>query len=242
VEVRYEERSRLALSQVCAAPRRRGCAGRCIDASCRAPRASVGIRAIDGTRGKTYYLVVAGDGCGVTFWTIDPTLANPKVMTFIAHRGPNAAMMTSPAISADGVAVIADADPHVHAYDVATGDQKWQVTTTGFVSATPVLAPGALSVVHVATYGEILKLDLATGGLLKSTPVTGMSTDATPAAAGNLLFVVVTDAGLFTLALSDLGFVSAAPFAGGASSPAIGPDGYVLVPTTHGRMLRFPGI
>ncbi len=68
-----------------------------------------------------------------------------------------------------------------------------------------------------------------------------MSTDATPAAAGNLLFVV-TDAGLFTFALSDLGFVSAAPFAGGASSPAIGPDGYVLVPTTDGKMLRFPGL
>lgn len=203
--------------------------------------ASVGIRAIDGIRGKTFYLVAASDGCGVTFYTIDPTLANPKVMTFIAHRGPNAAMMTSPAISADGIAVIADADHHVTAYDVTTGDQKWQVTTTGFVAATPVLAPGALNVVYVATYGEVLKLDLATGGLIKSTSVTGMSTDATPAAAGNLLFVV-TDAGLFTFALSDLGFASAAPFAGGASSPAIGPDGYVLVPTTDGKVLRFPGI
>ena len=74
--------------------------------------ASVGIRGIDGNRGKTYYLVAASDGCGVTFYTIDPTLANPKVMTFIAHAGPNSAMMTSPAISADGIAVIAANSSH----------------------------------------------------------------------------------------------------------------------------------
>lgn len=202
--------------------------------------ASVGIRSLDSDRGKTYYLVAAGDGCGVTFYKIDPTLANPKVLTYIEHRGSSSALLTSPAISADGVAVIADADHHITAYDITTGDQKWQVPTTGFIAATPVMAPGAVNVVYAATYGEVLKLDLATGGTLNSTSVTGMSTDATPAAGGNLLFVA-TDAGLFTFKLSDLTFVAAAPFPGGSSSPAIGPGGYVIVPTLDGRMLRFPG-
>jgi outer membrane protein assembly factor BamB len=202
--------------------------------------ASVGIRSIDSARGNTFYLVAAGDGCGVTFYTIDPTLANPKVLTYIAHHGPNAALLTSPAISADGIAVIADADHHITAYDITTGDQKWQSTTTGFISATPVMAPGALNVVYAATYSEVLKLELATGMVLNATSVTGTSTDATPAAGGNLLFVA-TSAGLFTFRLSDLGFLAAAPFPGGASSPAIGRDGYVIVPTTDGRMLRFPG-
>jgi outer membrane protein assembly factor BamB len=187
-----------------------------------------------------HFLVAAGDGCGVTFYTIDPTLANPKVLTFIAHHGSSAALLTSPAISVDGIAVIADADRHITAYDVTTGDQKWQTTTTGFISAAPVMGPGALDVVYAATYSEVLKLDLATGGILKTTSVTGTSTDATPAAAGNNLFVV-TNAGLFTFKLADLTFLSAAPFAGGSSSPAIGADGYVLVPTTDGKTLRFPG-
>ena len=102
------------------------------------------------------------------------------------------------------------------------------------------MAPGALNVVYAATYSEVLKLDLATGAVLNTTSVTGMSTDATPAAGGNLLFVV-TSAGLFTFKLSDLGFVAAAPFPGGSPSPAIGPNGYVIVPTTDFRMLRFPG-
>jgi len=202
--------------------------------------ASVGIRSIDSERGKTYYLVAAGDGCGVTFYKIDPTLTNPKVLTYIEHRGSNSALLTSPAISADGIAVIADADHHVTAYNITTGDQKWQVTTTGFIAATPIMAPGALNVVYAATYSEVLKLDLATGAVLNTTSVTGMSTDATPAAGGNLLFVV-TSAGLFTFKLSDLGFVAAAPFPGGSPSPAIGPNGYVIVPTTDFRMLRFPG-
>ena len=202
--------------------------------------ASVGIRAIDSDRGKTYYLVAAGDGCGVTFYRIDPTLANPQVLTYIDHHGSGSAMVTSPAISADGIAVIADADHHVTAYDITTGDQKWQITTTGFVAATPVMAPGALNVVYVATYSEVLMVELATGSILNSTSVTGMSTDGTPAAAGNLLFVL-TDAGLFTFKLADLTFVAAAPFPGGASSPAVGAHGDVIVPTTDGRMLRFPG-
>jgi hypothetical protein len=202
--------------------------------------ASVGIRFVDGARGRTWYLVAPSDGCGVTFYTIDPTLANPKVLTYIDHRGPNSAMMTSPAISADGIAVIADADRHITAFDITTGAQKWQADTSGFISAAPVMAPGALNVVYAAPYGQVLKLDLASGTVLNATSVTGMSTDATPAAAGNNLFVV-TDAGLFTFRLSDLGFLAAAPFAGGSSSPVIGPDGYVLVPATDGKVLRFPG-
>jgi outer membrane protein assembly factor BamB len=202
--------------------------------------ASVGIRSIDSDRGKTYYLVAPGDGCGVTFYTIDPTLTNPKVLTYIEHRGSNSMFLTSPAISADGIAVIADGDHHITAYDITTGDQKWQVTTTGFIAATPVMAPGALGYVYAATYSEILKLDLATGNAFPTQGLTGMSTDATPAAGGNLLFVV-TDAGLFTFQLSDLQLIAAAPFPGGKPSPAIGPDGYVIVPTTDFRMLRFPG-
>src|SRR4029079_14667913 len=116
----------------------------------------------------------------------------------------------------------------------------WQVTTTGFIAATPIMAPGAPNVVYGATYSEVLKLDLATAAGLHRTSVTGMSTDATPAAGGNLLFVV-TSAGLFTFKLSDLRFVAAAPLRCGSTSPAIGPNGYVIVPTTDFRMLRFPG-
>lgn len=202
--------------------------------------ASVGIRAVDGERGKTLYLVAAGNGCGVTFYTIDPTLSNPKVMTFIKHQGSDAAMLTSPAISADGIAVIADSDHHITAYDITTGDQKWQSTTNGFVAATPTMGPGSLSVVYVATYSEVIKFDLATGLPVRNNSLTGTFTDASPAAAGNLLFVS-TSAGLFTFTLSDLGFVSSAPFAAGQSSPAVGADGYVIAASTDGQILRFPG-
>jgi outer membrane protein assembly factor BamB len=202
--------------------------------------ASVGIRAIGSGRDKTYYLVAAGDGCGVTFYTIDPTLTNTKVLTFIKHQGSSALFLTSPAISADGIAVVADSDHHVTAYDVTTGDQKWQVTTTGFVAAAPTMTPGAINVVYAATYSEVLKLELATGTVLKSNSLTGTFTDATPAAAGNFIFVSTSD-GLLTFNLSDLRLAAAAPFAGGESSPAIGPNGYVIVSSTDGKMFRFPG-
>jgi outer membrane protein assembly factor BamB len=203
--------------------------------------ASVGIRAIEGERDKTHYLVAAGDGCGVTFYKIDPTLTNPKVLTFIEHHGSSAALLTSPAISADGIAVIADSDHHITAYDVTTGDQKWQTTTNGFIAAAPTMTPGAINVVYAATYSEIVKLDLATGTVLKSSSLTGVFTDASPAAAGNLIFVS-TSAGLFSFNQSDLSLAAAAPFAAGESSPAIGPNGYVIVPSTDGKMFRFPGL
>jgi outer membrane protein assembly factor BamB len=202
--------------------------------------ASVGIRAIDSDRGKTFYLVAAGDGCGVTFYKIDPTLANPKVLTYIDHHGSSAALLTSPAISADGIAVIGDSDRHITAYDVTTGNQKWQTSTTGFIAAAATMPPGALTVVYVATYTEILKLDLASGTVLKSNPLTGTFTDASASAAGNFIFVSTSN-GLLTFNQSDLVQAASATFAGGESSPAIGPNGYVLITSTDGKIFRFPG-
>ena len=64
--------------------------------------------------------------------------------------------------------------------------------------------------------------------------------DASPAAGGNYIFVN-TLSGLFTYSL-DLQLLSFCPLVGGRSSPAIGPDGEVLVAGVDGWFYRFPGL
>lgn len=201
---------------------------------------AVGIRALQEDRGKQYYMVVATSRCGIAFYRFNLGATNTVKPTFtpIQLHHSDTSYFAAPVISADGIAVIADSDKRITAYDVTTGDEKWHYDTASFVSTAPALLPLAINFVYVATYDHLIKLDLSTGQMVGEMGLIG-PVDASPAAAGEHVFVS-TQSGLFTYGLN-LNLLAFTPLAGGRSSPAIGPAGEVWVAGTDGRLCRFPG-
>jgi outer membrane protein assembly factor BamB len=201
---------------------------------------AVAIRLLQSERGAQHYLVVATNRCSLTFFRLDlgATAADKPTLTSFNYHETDADAYSAPAIGADGTVVIADSDRRVTAYDLATGERKWDYQTDAFVSTTPTLLPLAINFVYVASYNLLAKLDLATGQVVGQIGVIG-PVDASPAAGGENILISTTS-GVFTYDL-DLHLKAFTPLAGGRSSPAIDATGRVYVASTDGMFSVFPG-
>jgi outer membrane protein assembly factor BamB len=201
---------------------------------------AVAIGSVQTDRGTQHFVVVASNRCGITFFRLDlaATQTEAPTLTTIKVRDIDAFFMT-PAIALDGTVVINDSNKRTTAYEAATGNEKWHVDSDTFLGSTPTLPPLGISSVYIESYGELTKLDLATGAVQAKVPLNGPS-DASPAIGGQHIFVSTT-AGLSTF---DLNLVPIAftPLPGGRSSPAINTEtGQVCVAGTDGKLYVFKG-
>ena len=207
--------------------------------------AAVAIRTVPNERGNNQtYVVAATDGCGIAFLKLNPgpRVGGPPTLTPVALKDRDESLW-SPAIGADGTVVVADSNKGVKGYDVRTGNEKWHYDATAFIAAAPTLAPIGADFVYIASYERLIKLRLSDGTFEKDVPlpITAVDrfVDASPAAAGSLLFVS-TSAGLATFDL-DLNLKAFQAFPAGRSSPAIGPRGEVHAASVDGWYRVFPG-
>jgi outer membrane protein assembly factor BamB len=184
------------------------------------------------------YLALASHRCGVNFFRLGlgETTAIMPTLTPIDFHQNDSVFFSSPAISTSGILVIANSNKRVTAFDVPTGKEKWHYDTPASVFATPTVMP--FGIVYVASYDRLTKLNLETGQVEGEIVVIGR-TDASAAVGGSNIFVS-TEFGLFTYNL-DLKPLAFAPLAGGTSSPALGPNGEVLVASRDGSFYVFPG-
>ena len=202
--------------------------------------AAVGVWKAPAERGSQLYVVVATDQCGIAFLKLDagPTPTSIPTLTPIELHDSDDSF-AAPAITADGTAIVVDSGKHITAYDVTTGNERWQQETDEFVWGAPALMPLGLNYVFVATSQRLIKIDVSTGQIEGNpAPLIG-TVDAAPAAGGNHIFVS-TSTNLFTFDLN-LKQVASRTFAGGRSSPAIGPYGQLHVASTDGWYRIFPG-
>jgi len=201
---------------------------------------AVAVRAVDTEQGRQLFLVVAANRCSVAFFRLDVGRGAgvQPTITRIASRDTDAARLWSPVISLDGLALIADSDKRVTAYDVTTADERWHFDDTSFVSTPPTLMPPGNLFAYVASYEHLTKLDLATGHVEARIGLIGPVDNGV--AAGATLLFASTASGLFTYDL-DLALLAFSPFPGGRSAPAIGPAGQVYVASTDGWFREYPG-
>lgn len=207
---------------------------------------SIAVRTVSSDRGEAFYLVAAGNRCGVTIYRFNPG-NSAQLFTEIKHHGSGAQYFSSPAISATGVAVITDSDKNITAYNCITGDQLWQTSSNGFLAGSPILDPSLIAYAYVASYTHLMKIELSTGKIVKlyvtntspNPAAAPVSIDGSPSGSGGHIFVS-TSAGLITYDYN-LAWMSFAPMKGGQSAPAISSKGDVVVASTDGNVFRFPG-